>query len=151
MFKKTLAAAALVLTASVAQADLYKPEDAVKYRQAIYQLFGSQSGLMGGMVRGDRPFDAAEINQRASYMANLLPLLGETYFPATRSVAGTRLNERAWTNTEDFQSKAEIFSKALGELVSASAQPDFDQAKARQTIGALGQSCRNCHDSYRNR
>lgn len=152
MLKKVIAVASLALLGSTSlQADMFKPEDAVKYRQALYQVFGAQSSVMGAMVRGDIPFDAAEINKRATNIAKVAPMLGETYFPATRGVSGSKLQEAAWNNMSDFQSKGQAFGKALGELVEASSKADFDAAKARPVIGAMVQSCRNCHDDYRAR
>lgn len=150
MLKKVFAVATLSLLGSASlQADMFKPEDAVKYRQAVYQVFSAQSSVMGAMVRGDIPFDAAEINKRATNIAKVAPMLGETYFPATRDVSESRLKPAAWSNMEDFQSKGQAFGKALAELVEASGKPDFDAAKARPVIGAMVQSCRNCHDDYR--
>lgn len=152
MLKKTIAVAALALLGTTSiQAELFKPEDAVQYRQAIYQIFSAQSSVMGGMVRGDIPFDAEEVHKRATNIAKVAPMLGETYFSATRGVSGSKLQDRAWNNMSDFQAKGQAFGKALGDLIEASAQPDFDQAKARQSIGALVQSCRSCHDDYRAR
>lgn len=152
MLKKVVAVASFALLGSASlQADMFKPEDAVKYRQAIYQIFAAQNGVMGAMVRGDLPFDAAEFNKRATNMAKVAPMLGETYFPATRGVAGSNLRDAAWSNMGGLQSKGQAFQKALGDLVEASSKPDFDAAKARPTFGALAQSCKSCHDDYRAR
>ncbi len=151
MIKKAIAIATLTLLGSTAvqSADLFKPDDAVKYRQAIYQIFAAQTGVMGGMSKGDIPFDAAEINKRAMNIGTVAPMLGETYFPATRDVKGTKLKPAAWSNMEGMQAKGEVFGKALGELIAASAEPDFDLKKARPAIGALLQGCKGCHDDYR--
>lgn len=151
MLKKTIAIATLTLASSSAvQADNYfDAEDAVKYRQSIYQIFAAQTGVIGGMVQGEIPFDATEINKRAKNIAMVAPLLGETYFPETRNVDDSKLKEAAWKNMEDFQSKGKNFGKALGELVTASADPSFDIKTARKTAGALFQGCKACHEDYR--
>lgn len=151
MFKKAIALVALTFLGAtgVQSADLFKAEDAVKYRQSIYQIFAAQTGVMGGMVKGDLPFDAAEINKRAQNIAKVAPMLGETYFPATRDVKGTKLKPGAWNNMEGMQAKGETFGKALGELIAASAESDFDLKKARPAVGALLQGCKGCHDDFR--
>ena len=152
MFKKTMIlAAAGLFSVTAAQADLFDPEDAVKYRQALYQVISAQTSVMGGMVRGNIEFDGKEINQRAQNIAQTAALLPETYFPATRDVRDSRMRERAWSNMEDFQSKGGAFRTALEELLEASSASDFNQAKARPVVGALVQSCRSCHDDYRAR
>lgn len=151
MLKKTIAIAALTLvnSAAVNAEELFKAEDAVKYRQSIYQIFAAQTGIIGGMVKGEIPFDAAEINKRANNIAKVAPMLGETYFPATSEVKESNLKAKAWNNMEDFQSKGQAFGKALGELVTASADPSFDIKTARKTAGALFKGCKACHEDYR--
>ncbi len=152
MFKKAMITVAAGLFAtSVVQADYFDPEDAVQYRQALYQVISAQTSVMGGMVRGDIEFDAQEINKRAQNIAQTGALLPETYFPETRGVSESRMRDRAWNNMADFQSKGENFGKALSELLEASTSADFDLRQARSTVGALVQSCRSCHDDYRAR
>lgn len=152
MFRKAMIiVAAGLFMSSAAKADLFDPEDAVEYRQALYQVISAQVGVMGGMVRGDLDFDGEEISKRANNVAKIAGMLPETYFPATREVADSNMRGRAWNNMEDFQSKGQAFGKALEELIAASSASDFDQGKARPVVGALVQSCRNCHDDYRAR
>lgn len=151
MFKKAVALISLTFLAStsVQSAELFNAEDAVKYRQAIYQVLSAQAGVMGGMAQNKIPFDAAEINQRAKNIGNTAALLGETYFPATRDVKESKLKPAAWSNMDKFQAKGENFGKALGELIEVSAKPDFDLAQARPAVGAVLQACKACHDDYR--
>lgn len=151
--KKLVAGAlmGLVAATSVQAADLYDPEDAVGYRQAMYQVLSSQLSVMGGMLQGKIPFDAADIHRRAQIMGQVGSVLGDTYTPATRDVADSNLNERAWTNMEDFQSKGASFGTALGALIEQSANPEFSERDARTAVGAVQRGCRDCHDAYRNR
>lgn len=151
MFKKAIAIASLTLLGStVVQAnDLFNAEDAVKYRQSVYQIFSAQAGVIGGMVKGDIPFDAEEINKRATNISKVAPMLGDTYFPETRGIEESRLKEAAWENMKDFQAKGQSFGKALNELITASADPAFDIKAARQTAGALFKGCKACHQEYR--
>lgn len=151
MLKKTLLAAGFVVLAStgVQANNLMKPEDAVEYRQAIYKIYSAQTGVLGAMVQGKMDFDAAEVNQRAKNIAAVAPMLGETYFPATREVKDSKFKASSWNKMDDVQAKGEAFGKALNELLAASAKPDFNQAQSRKVIGALMQSCKACHDSHR--
>lgn len=151
MLKKALAIASITLAStSVVQAEnVFNPEDAVEYRQAIYQIFSAQAGVIGGMVKGKIPFDAAEINKRANNIGKVAPMLGETYFPETRGVDDSNLKDAAWKNMEDFKGKGQAFGKALGELITASADPSFDLKAAKQTAGAMFKTCKSCHEDYR--
>ena len=151
MLKKTIVLASLTLLSSAAvhAEDLFDAEDAVKYRQSVYQIFSAQAGVIGGMIKGEIPFDAAEINKRATNIGKVAPMLGDTYFPATRDVKESKLKEAAWNNMADFQDKGKVFGKALGELITASSDPDFDIKSARKTAGALFNGCKGCHEDYR--
>lgn len=151
MFKTMITLVAFTFISSTAAyaTDLFKAEDAVKYRQSIYQIFAAQTGVMGAMVTGKMPFDAAEISKRANNIAVVAPMLGDTYFPATRGVKSSNMKDNAWTNMEAFQGKGQNFGEALGKLVEASSQEGFDAAKARPVVGAVLQACKACHDDYR--
>jgi cytochrome c556 len=151
MFKKAIVIASMSLFGNTAvQAnELFDAEDAVKYRQSVYQIFSAQAGVIGGMVKGDIPFDAAELNKRAVNMGKVAPMLGDTYFPETRDVKESKLKDAAWENMKDFQMKGQSFGKALGELITASAEPSFDIKAARQSAGAMFKGCKACHQDYR--
>ncbi|MDR9468236.1 cytochrome c [Marinospirillum sp.] len=154
MLKKlAMVAAAGFLVASPVQAhsNPFNAEDAVEYRQALYQVISAQAGVMGAMVKGDMDFDGEEINKRAKTISQVAGLLSETYFPATRDVDASNMKDVAWEEMESFQEKGKEFGQALQELVQASSSADFDRNQAKSTVGALGKSCKSCHDDYRNK
>ncbi|WP_375056704.1 c-type cytochrome [Zobellella sp. DQSA1] len=152
MLKKTLiiaAATGLFATTVAAQANLFKPEDAVEYRQSIYQVMRAQVGVIGAMTKGDIDFDAEALHQRALNMGNVAGLLGETYFPDTQGVTGSNLLPKAWNDMDGFRAKGQNFGSSLQELIEVSGQPGFDAAKARPVVAKVMQSCKSCHDDYR--
>ncbi|OYD23649.1 c-type cytochrome [Oceanimonas baumannii] len=150
MLKKALILSTGLFAASVsAQADLFKPEDAVKYRQSLYQVMAAQAGVIGGMAKGEIDFDAAALHQRAINLSNAAGLLGDTYFPETRGVESSNLLDKAWDDMEGMQAKGKDFGDALQNLVKVSAEEGFDQAQARKAAGAMFKTCKGCHDGYR--
>lgn len=149
---KTLAVAGLMgLTATSAQANAFDPEDAVKYRQALYQVMSAQMNVMGAMLQGRQEFSAEAVNERARNIGMAGSLLGETYFPETADVDSSRLLSRAWSDMSGFQAKGAEFGQALTALIEASSQEGFDVRQARSAIGAVQRGCRSCHDDYRAR
>ena len=52
------AAVATLLTALPAAAQFAKPEDAIKYRKAAFNVMSAHFGRVGAMVQGKVPFDA---------------------------------------------------------------------------------------------
>ncbi|PSJ44466.1 cytochrome c prime [Zobellella endophytica] len=152
MLKKTLmiaVATSLFATAATAQDQLFKPDDAVKYRQSIYQVMSAQTKVMGAMVKGDIDFDAVALHQRAVNLGNAASLLGETYFPETREVSDSNILPQAWDDMDGFQAKGQNLGTALQELIEVSGQPGFDAAEARPAVAKVMQSCKSCHDDYR--
>ncbi|WP_107852132.1 c-type cytochrome [Oceanimonas marisflavi] len=151
MLKKVLlvAAAGLFAGTASAQANLFKPEDAVKYRQSLYQVMAAQAGVIGGMAKGEIDFDAAALHQRAINLSNAASLLGETYFPETRGVEASNMLDKGWEDAEGRMAKAKDFGAALKNLVQVSGEEGFDQAQAREAAGALFKTCKGCHDEYR--
>ncbi|PSJ41067.1 c-type cytochrome [Zobellella taiwanensis] len=152
MLKKRLILAAvtgLFATTVAAQANLFKPDDAVKYRQSIYQVMSAQTSVMGAMVKGEVDFDAAALHQRALNLGNAASLLGDTYFPETRGESTSNLLDKAWDDMDGFQAKGQAFGSALQDLIAVSGEADFDAAKARPVVTKVLQSCKSCHDDYR--
>lgn len=151
MLKKValLTLGAVFATSALAQAELFKPDDLVKYRQSIYQVMGAQAKVMGAMAKGEIAFDAEQLHQRAVNMGNVAKLLGETYVPATQGVKESAMLPAAWEDMDGFSAKGKAFGGALQELIAASGEPDFDAAKARPAVGKLLKGCKACHDDYR--
>lgn len=153
MFKKALiaGAASLALTTAAFANSPLSPEQAVDYRQGIYKFLGGQSGYMAAMIKGEIPLDAAELNQRAKNIGFAGSLLGETYFPETKDVKGTKLRAKAWNEMDKFGAKAENFGEALQALIAGTDKASIDMKEARQLVGGLQRACKSCHDDYRAR
>lgn len=153
MLKKLIiagTASLLVTTGALAKSPL-NPADAVDYRQGIYKFLAGQSGYMAAMVKGEIPLEAAELNQRAKNIAFAGNLLGETYFPETKDVKGTKLQPKAWNEMDKFGAKAENFGQALQALIAGTETDKLDMKDARQLVGGLQRACKSCHDDYRAR
>jgi cytochrome c556 len=121
---------------------------AVQFRQAILQLVRSNMGPMGAMAKGDIPYDA-QVMELNSLRIEQLGLMMEDYFVAdTRAFdIETGALDTIWDNQADFNQKAQNMVDAaikVREVASANATDDF-----RKAIGALGATCKACHDDYK--
>ncbi|WP_371195877.1 cytochrome c [Glaciecola sp. SC05] len=121
---------------------------AIQFRQAILQLVRSNMGPMGAMAKGDIPYDS-EVMMVNSQRIEQLGLMMEDYFAAdTRAFdLETGAKDNIWTNQEDFNKKAENMVMAaiqVQEVASAGMTDDY-----RKSIGALGATCKACHDDYK--
>ncbi|SFM30640.1 Cytochrome c556 [Ectothiorhodospira mobilis] len=135
----------LALSASAVQA--VEPKEAIEYRQAVFEVFKWNMGPLGAMAQGKMPFD----REKAALYAQQLNRVAD--MPWQGFVEGSDMGDsealaEVWTDREGFESKASDFEQAaatLAELVQSEA-PEGD---IRRQIGAVGQSCKACHDHYR--
>lgn len=137
----SLAAGALVLPV-IAQ-DEAPPQVA---RQELMEQNGDMAGVVGDMLRGERPYDGAEATEALdTIIADLEEFI--TLFPED-SMSGheTRALPVIW---EDWDGFVAVNDEAIAaaQAVRAVAADGLDAI--RPTFGALGNSCRDCHEQYR--
>jgi cytochrome c556 len=138
--------ATLVSGAAFAQ-QATQAEKLVKYRKAIYQAIAYNMGSMGAMAQDKLPYNAADFATRAGRVADLAPMLAESYAPETQSVTGSKMKADAWKNRADFDAK-------LKDLVDRSATlaqvaQGGDAAKSKAAFFDMANTCKACHDKYK--
>lgn len=143
-----LAAAAcfgvMSLWSTPALAQFAKPADAIKYRQSAFTLMGSHFGRMQPVIKGQVPYDAAQIKANVQLLNTLAELPWAGFGPGTEG--GEALPE-VWSDAADFQQKRDRLKENLGKLSVAADSGDLN--KLRAAFGDVGASCKACHDSYR--
>lgn len=86
--KKALLAAIIgtsTLLASGAASAQAKPEDVIKFRQGVYQVVGWHVRTMGGMVKGQIPYDQAEFARNAEIVAMMSTVAPHAFAPGRKS------------------------------------------------------------------
>jgi len=146
------AAPALVLaiacSAGIAQAQQpSKAEKTLQYRKAVYQVIAWNFGPMAAMAQGKIPYDAKEFELRAQRVAELTPMLSESYVPETQSVSGTKAKPELWNNRADFDAKMKDLVDRSATLATVAKAGDAEKSKAAFLDTA--QACKACHDKYR--
>lgn len=142
-----LAAAAFALASPASAQSFQKPEDAIKYRQGAFRVLGAHFGALGAMAQGKAPYDA----QAAAHHADVIALV--SHLPFTAFAAGTEKGENThakpeiWTEQAKFKENAEKMQDAVAKLAAAAKTGSVDNLKA--AFGPAGQTCKACHDSYR--
>lgn len=123
--------------------------DATKARQAQMQLYSFNLGILGGMAKGEIPYETAAASAAAGNLANLAQLDQTHIWPAgsdEMGVEGSRTMAELWDNLPDVVSKN-------GDLITAAAAMDVaagtDLASLQAAMGALGGACSACHKAYR--
>ncbi|WP_100658378.1 c-type cytochrome [Alteromonas flava] len=122
--------------------------NAVKFRQALLQLVRSNMRPLGGMAKGQIPFDT-EVMQTNAVRLEQLGMMMPDYFAlnTTAFELDTGALPKIWDNMDDFNAKSAEMVSAAQALQTAVASGD--EGAYRKAIGGVGATCKGCHDSYK--
>ena len=135
------------LTCSVAFAQA-EPDNAIKYRQTIYQTLGANLTAVVMNLKGEVAFpDAVAVHARALAESAPLVLPAMEQNTAGEGSAATEALDKIWDDWDDFASKAEDMQAAATRLAEVAEGGDM-QAIGAQTQ-AVAETCKSCHDAYR--
>ena len=142
-----LVALSLIAATAFAQDAGPKPEQVIGYRQSLFKTIGWNFAPMGAMVKGSKPWDAAEFKRRSIAVAFAAVQLEEAFAAGSDQGAVTDALPAIWKDPEDFAAKLDAFRQSSNALRVAAAAGDQDKIKA--AFGEVRQSCGDCHESYR--
>ena len=144
--KILLASTATVLTISAgfAFAQFQKPEDAIKYRQNVFNVMANSFGKIGAVVKGEAPFNKDELAKNAAVVAMLSTLPWQAFGPGTE---GGNALPAVWSDNAKFKAASEKMQLAAVDLNKSAQSGDLDSIK--KAFGATGATCKGCHDDFR--
>jgi cytochrome c556 len=147
--RPALAAIALglvtALTASPAAAQFRNADAAIKYRQSAMYLQNNHMARLFAMANGQVPFDA----KIASEQIEIVSMLNRLQFAAFidgSDKGNTRAKPEIWTEKDKFAAAITKSQEDVLKLAAAGKTGNLEQIKA--AAGAVGQSCKACHDAY---
>lgn len=123
-----------------------KPEEAIEYRQGVFQTFKWNFGPMAAMVKGKTEFNAEVFNQNADRLVQLSSMPWEAFIAGTYEKKTAAL-PKIEQNMSEFNEKIERFESAIANL--ATAAKTNDMKKIGPAFGKAGQSCKSCHDQFK--
>jgi len=146
---------AAVLTAATvsAIADVRGVEDAIEYRQSVYKAIKWHMDPMAAMVRGDIEYDAVRLTRHAQNVHALSEMLLEGFVPGSdlgANEGATGARSEIWERWDEFEEKMGALNEQSQALVIASTSGDL-RGNIRPAFAALGQTCKSCHDEFRQR
>ncbi len=152
-FFRSLAVALLTATCFVAgtahaQGTPSKGEQALKFRKSAYQVMAWNFGPMSAMAQGKVPYDAAEFAKRAERVAQVAPMLSEGFPAETKGLPHSELKPGMWTNRADFDAKMKDLVDRSATLATVAKSGDF--AKSKAAFFDTANTCKACHDKYKN-
>ena len=143
------AAATLLAIAAPASAQFAKPEDAIKYRQSALSVMGTHFGRIGAMVNGKIPFDAKAAVENAEIVAEMAKLPWAAFGPGTDKGGNTKAKPEIWTEQAKFKEYSDKMVLETGKLVIVSKTGNLDVLKT--AFAATAETCKSCHDAFRNK
>lgn len=141
-----LAATMVAGAPALAQQDF---EAEVKARQGQYRLNAVNIGTLAAMAKGELDYDADLAQAAADNLVTISQIRQVVLWPSgsdSESIDGTRALPAIWENTDDFLAKWEDFGTAAAQMQEVAAD---GRAALGPALGALGDSCKACHEEYR--
>lgn len=124
---------------------------AIEYRQGAFHMIKFHFDVLGDMVKGKRDYDKAVFAEHAGAIQALSLLPGYGFPEGSAEGQETETDAKAdiWENHADFDQKLETFQIEVVALKEAA--DSGDMAVIKPQFGKTGQSCKACHDSYRDK
>jgi len=134
-------------TALPAAAQFQRPDDAVKYRKAAFQVMAAHFGRIGAMANGRVPFDGAAAAANAEVVAFVSNLPFAGFVEGTSGSDKGQPKANVWTERAKFDAGAKKMQEEVAKLAMAAKANNLDQLKA--AFGAAAGTCKSCHDDFR--
>lgn len=143
----TLTVAVALAIPLAASAQLTNASAAIKHRQAAFTLLATYFGRINLVVKGERPFNRAEVLADAHLVETIsrLPWIG---FAPGSDTGKTKAKPDIWLEEEKFNGLREDLQVKVAAL-RVSAQ-DGDLAKLKGAFERARDSCQSCHKAFRN-
>lgn len=146
--KLSITALALVVLSGTAVAQM-KAEDAIAYRQAGYKFMSWNMKQIKANLEGQ--YNKGEVIQAANAIQAIANSgMGKLYLPGTDKGTGfhpTHVKPELFTDKEGVGKVGKAFNEAANEMAKVAATGDAAAVKAQ--FGKLGESCKGCHEKYR--
>ncbi len=144
MVRNLMLAFVVLLLGATAAAAQSCPEF-IQKRQTLMKKSGEEAKIGTAMIKGERPFDAAKVQEIYAAFAEDAKQM-PTLFPDCSKAGGkTTAAPAIWQRMDDF--KAAIAKFAADIKAAQDNTKDLDALKANfQTIG---KNCSNCHQTFR--
>lgn len=137
----------VMLSMSVpAIAQFAKPEDAIKYRKNALFVMQQNFGRVAGMAAGKIPFDT-KIAADSATVAEFVGKLPWAGFGPGTDQGDTKAKPEIWKEKAKFDDYALKMQAELNKLNVAAKSGNLESIKV--AAGAVGGTCKTCHDDFK--
>lgn len=124
-------------------------ENQVNARQGQMKVMALNLGILGGMARGNMPYDADAAVTAAENLVVISQLDQTAMWPEGSDnvmLDTTRAQPSIWDNNADFLAKWEEFGTQAAAIVDV---VGTGQEALGPALGGLGGTCQACHEAHR--
>lgn len=147
----TAVLAAMAMTATAA--DELTAKDWIKFRQSGYTFMAWNMYKIRGQLANPATMDKNVVVAAANAIAGVANSgMGALYLPGTEKGEGwipTKVKPELFQKPDEVKKVATDFNKAANQLQMVAASGDAKSIG--QAFEALGKTCKNCHDSFKNK
>lgn len=116
-------------------------------RKAVMKDVGRAMGVLGPVMKGDKPFEAASIQAALDQLqADAVKFDADKLFPAGTESGDTSASPKIWEDAAGFKAAIDNF-RAVTAAAAGSKPQDLDAL--RVSMKDVGASCGTCHQAYR--
>jgi cytochrome c556 len=135
--------AAVAVVASIGAAAT--ATETIKARQQAMKDIGDAMKALGAIAKKQAPFEADAVRSHAETIADRLHQAADL-FPQDSETGDveTWAKPEIWSDSEAFHKDLETATEAAVAMQSVT-----DEAQFMPALGALGNACKSCHDSFR--
>lgn len=123
-----------------------KPDVMVAQRQAAMKLQGKYLGPIGGMLKGNIPYNADVVAVNATFLENLARMPWDGFDPSTKGEK-SKAKPEAFTESAKFKAAADTLEAETAKLGAVARAKN--EAGVRAAFGGVAKACGACHDAYR--
>jgi len=142
-----LAAALVAATPAAAQPAASADEGAIKYRQKVMSAVGADMGAIGDIMKYGLSFQSAVVAHAQSISKHAD--LAAAAFERKALDGPTDAKPAIWERPDEFLEGMRAMKAAADALADVAADSESTPANIGIKVKALGESCGECHDSFR--
>ena len=136
----------IILSSAFIAGTVFAGSDPIETRQQLMEDTRDGAKVIGGMLKGEKPFDAEAAMSALQVWKKTATDAGDLFPEGSETGHDTEAKSTIWSDREGFDEKMAIFNTEVDAAIAAN--PDsLDALKA--AAGPVFQACKGCHDGYR--
>jgi len=123
-------------------------EKSIEYRQALYKVVAGNFGPLAQSAQGKLELSPAAARKHADRLAAIADFTRDAYPDISRE-GKTKAKAGIWTERAEFEKLLDDFNSAARALAAVTAKAGASPEDFKAAVGAVGNSCKGCHDKFR--